>query len=424
MRWVELAPPSPAPLRAAAGRPSAPARPRPPGRRLDHLQSGRGSGHGRSRIRETGLALCRKVYTLLTEHQAIIWRCLPRRRAQGIDMGTLTTHVLDTANGVPAAGMGAKLYRIGSDGAASLLKAMTLTPTAAPTARCWPATSSSRGAIAGVRGRRLFPARRRGARRAAVPRRGAARLRPGVDGPALPRAAAGQPVGVLDLPRQLRRASSSGGRDYPYAISRKVYTLYRRRRGARRSRSRSRRSCLTEPAVVRDGTGRLLAEPCDHTGTEGHGCVSPRLGQPAAALGPRHLGDRLDRLVVLLRLPRQQPDAADRRRPGRARASTASSGRCTAAASTTRRSTWSRRSTLPEHLHWFYWESYWTWLTGFALFTVLYLFNAGTFLIDKNVYDWSPAAAIAASLGLPRRRSGSSTTRSAACFGAARATAT
>ena len=53
----------------------------------------------------------------------------------------------------------------------------------------------------------------------------------------------------------------------------------------------------------------------------------------------------------------------------------------------------------PEHLHWFYWESYSTWLTGFALFTVLYLFNAGTFLIDKSVHDWSPAAAIAASLG-------------------------
>jgi len=41
-------------------------------------------------------------------------------------MGTLTTHVLDTANGVPAAGMGARLYRIGADGAATLLKALTL----------------------------------------------------------------------------------------------------------------------------------------------------------------------------------------------------------------------------------------------------------------------------------------------------------
>jgi uncharacterized membrane protein len=54
---------------------------------------------------------------------------------------------------------------------------------------------------------------------------------------------------------------------------------------------------------------------------------------------------------------------------------------------------------LPENLHWSYWESYSTWLTGFALFTVLYLFNAGSFLIDKSVFDWSPAAAIGAALG-------------------------
>jgi uncharacterized membrane protein len=39
---------------------------------------------------------------------------------------------------------------------------------------------------------------------------------------------------------------------------------------------------------------------------------------------------------------------------------------------------------LPETLHWSMWESYSTWLTGFALFTVLYLFNAGTFLIDRT----------------------------------------
>jgi uncharacterized membrane protein len=55
--------------------------------------------------------------------------------------------------------------------------------------------------------------------------------------------------------------------------------------------------------------------------------------------------------------------------------------------------------TLPDKLHWFYWESYSTWLTGFGLFTVLYLFNASSFLIDQNVHAWSPAAAIAASLG-------------------------
>ncbi|WP_395700407.1 urate hydroxylase PuuD [Aquabacterium sp.] len=54
---------------------------------------------------------------------------------------------------------------------------------------------------------------------------------------------------------------------------------------------------------------------------------------------------------------------------------------------------------LPEHLHWFYWESYSTWLTGFGLFTALYLFNAGSFLVDKSVHDWAPATAIAAALG-------------------------
>lgn len=53
---------------------------------------------------------------------------------------------------------------------------------------------------------------------------------------------------------------------------------------------------------------------------------------------------------------------------------------------------------LPENLHWFYWESYSTWLTGFALFTVLYLYQASTFLIDKNLHAWTPGAAIAAAL--------------------------
>ena len=50
-------------------------------------------------------------------------------------------------------------------------------------------------------------------------------------------------------------------------------------------------------------------------------------------------------------------------------------------------------------LHWFYWESYSAWLTGFALFTVLYLYNASTFLIDKSLMDWAPSTAIAAALG-------------------------
>ena len=53
---------------------------------------------------------------------------------------------------------------------------------------------------------------------------------------------------------------------------------------------------------------------------------------------------------------------------------------------------------LPEKLHWSMWESYSTWLTGFALFTVLYLFNASTFLIDRTVFEWSPAAAVVTAL--------------------------
>ena len=53
---------------------------------------------------------------------------------------------------------------------------------------------------------------------------------------------------------------------------------------------------------------------------------------------------------------------------------------------------------LPEKLHWSMWESYSTWLTGFALFTVLYLFNASNFLIDRTVFEWSPAAAVVTAL--------------------------
>ncbi|MEJ8838580.1 urate hydroxylase PuuD [Ramlibacter sp. AN1133] len=53
---------------------------------------------------------------------------------------------------------------------------------------------------------------------------------------------------------------------------------------------------------------------------------------------------------------------------------------------------------LPPRLHWFFWESYSTWLSGFALFTVSYLWNAGAYLVDKSLMDWSPAAAVVAAL--------------------------
>ncbi|QCP49750.1 hypothetical protein FAZ95_11535 [Trinickia violacea] len=54
---------------------------------------------------------------------------------------------------------------------------------------------------------------------------------------------------------------------------------------------------------------------------------------------------------------------------------------------------------MPEDLHWSKWPSYTTWMSGFALFTVLYLFSPETYLIDKNVLDMGPVVAIFSALG-------------------------
>ena len=53
---------------------------------------------------------------------------------------------------------------------------------------------------------------------------------------------------------------------------------------------------------------------------------------------------------------------------------------------------------LPDHLHWFFWESYTTWLSGFALLTVSYLWNAGIYLVHPANPLMSPAMAIVAAL--------------------------
>jgi uncharacterized membrane protein len=55
---------------------------------------------------------------------------------------------------------------------------------------------------------------------------------------------------------------------------------------------------------------------------------------------------------------------------------------------------------LPETLHWFKWEAYTTWLSGFALMIILYYVQADTYLVDKEVADLSAGAAIALSVGL------------------------
>ena len=55
---------------------------------------------------------------------------------------------------------------------------------------------------------------------------------------------------------------------------------------------------------------------------------------------------------------------------------------------------------LPEPLHWFKWEAYTTWLSGFALLIVIYYAHADTYLIDKSVADLTTWEAIAISVGL------------------------
>src|SRR6266568_2636918 len=55
---------------------------------------------------------------------------------------------------------------------------------------------------------------------------------------------------------------------------------------------------------------------------------------------------------------------------------------------------------LPSPLHWFKWEAYTTWLSGFALLVVLYYANASTYMVDRSVADISPLAAVAISVVL------------------------
>ncbi|MCB2384924.1 urate hydroxylase PuuD [Thalassolituus alkanivorans] len=53
---------------------------------------------------------------------------------------------------------------------------------------------------------------------------------------------------------------------------------------------------------------------------------------------------------------------------------------------------------MPANLHWFKWEAYTTWLTGFSLLAVMYYWGAQQYLIDPAKVAFSPAAAIGSSL--------------------------
>ena len=53
---------------------------------------------------------------------------------------------------------------------------------------------------------------------------------------------------------------------------------------------------------------------------------------------------------------------------------------------------------LPATLHWFKWEAYWTWITGFALLTLVFYANPALYLIDPAVMALSPVVAIGVGL--------------------------
>ena len=53
---------------------------------------------------------------------------------------------------------------------------------------------------------------------------------------------------------------------------------------------------------------------------------------------------------------------------------------------------------LPEELHWFKYEAYFTWITGFLLLALIYYWGASSFLIDPQVLALEPWAAILISL--------------------------
>jgi uncharacterized membrane protein len=55
---------------------------------------------------------------------------------------------------------------------------------------------------------------------------------------------------------------------------------------------------------------------------------------------------------------------------------------------------------VPASLHWFMWEAYSTWISGFFLLGVVYYFGGGVYLVDRGVSGIGVGAAIALSLGV------------------------
>jgi uncharacterized membrane protein len=51
-------------------------------------------------------------------------------------------------------------------------------------------------------------------------------------------------------------------------------------------------------------------------------------------------------------------------------------------------------SQMPDHLHWFKWEAYFTWISGFSLLVLIYYVGAQSFLVDPAKAALSPAQGI------------------------------
>ena len=54
---------------------------------------------------------------------------------------------------------------------------------------------------------------------------------------------------------------------------------------------------------------------------------------------------------------------------------------------------------MPSDLHWFKWEAYFTWISGFSLLVLVYYWGANTYLLDPDKSEFTAPVAVAIALG-------------------------
>src|SRR4051812_18128292 len=155
---------------------------------------------------------------------------------------------------------------------------------------------------------------------------------------------------------------------------------------------RSRRSCRScasgSSARARTNSRRACRSSSRSRSTAGGAADGLRvgLGQPAFPRAARRGRDGGDRRVVLLLRPRQPlaPACRGTRQRARCRRRVVGDPRWRLLPD---REVPRRAGDASVPLHWFKWEAYTTWLSGFALFIVVYYVHASTFLVDPSVRD-------------------------------------